>query len=99
MDGQKQHRCALCERHQKLETVDGTAFWIEWGEDEKPRLCMDTRTHGGGLNVLCVSFCPLCGRNVENDSEQEEQYEPEEQNTSVLREEHRPAGPTEVSAR
>ena len=25
--------CGLCQRHQKLETVDGTAFWLEYGED------------------------------------------------------------------
>lgn len=99
MDGQKRQRCALCQRHQKLETVDGTAFWVEWGEDEKPRLCMDTRTHGGGLNVLCVNFCPLCGRFLEHDSEQEEKHEPEEQNARVLRAECGTADPAEVSAR
>ena len=41
--------CGLCQRHQKLETVDGTAFWLEYGED-------------GGLNVLCAEVCPMCGR-------------------------------------
>ena len=35
--------CGLCQRHQKLETVDSTA-------------------RGGGLNVLCAEFCPMCGR-------------------------------------
>lgn len=54
--------CGLCQRHQKLETTDGTAFWIEWSEGGWPRLCMDSTTRGGGLNVLQVEFCPVCGR-------------------------------------
>lgn len=58
-------RCALCERHQRLETVDGTVFWMEHGDDGRPRLCLDSRHQGGGLNVLCVGFCPLCGRTCE----------------------------------
>ena len=29
--------CGLCQRHQKLETVDGTAFWLEYGEDGRGR--------------------------------------------------------------
>jgi hypothetical protein len=54
--------CGLCQRHQKLETVDGTAFWLEYGEDGRPRLVMDSTARGGGLNVLCTEFCPMCGR-------------------------------------
>lgn len=54
--------CSLCQRHQKLETVDGTAFWLEYGEDGRPRLVMDSTARGGGLNVLCAEFCPMCGR-------------------------------------
>ena len=27
--------CGLCQRHQKLETVDGTAFWLEYGEGRR----------------------------------------------------------------
>ena len=54
--------CGLCQRHQKLETVDGTAFWLEYGEDGRPRLVMDSTARGGGLNVLCAEFCPMCGR-------------------------------------
>lgn len=38
--------CGLCQRHQKLETVDGTAFWLEYGEDGRPRLVMDSTAPG-----------------------------------------------------
>lgn len=34
-------------------------------EMENPRLCTDTLHDGGGLNVLCIDFCPLCGREIE----------------------------------
>ena len=54
MDEKQKPVCGLCQRHQKLETVDGMAFWIEWDENGRPRLCMDSTTAGGGLNVLCV---------------------------------------------
>ena len=40
----------------------GTAFWLEYGEDGRPRLVMDSTARGGGLNVLCAEFCPMCGR-------------------------------------
>ena len=66
MDEKQKPVCGLCQRHQKLETVDGMAFWIEWDENGRPRLCMDSTTTGGGLNVLCVQFCPICGRRCEN---------------------------------
>ena len=32
------------------------------GEDGRPRLVMDSAARGGGLNVLCAEFCPMCGR-------------------------------------
>ena len=69
--GQVRRRCALCERHQRLETVEGTVFWMEYGDDGRPRLCLDTRSQGGGLNVICVGFCPLCGRACETMDEEE----------------------------
>jgi hypothetical protein len=53
--------CPLCERHAKMHTTDGMSFWIEWGTDGKPRFYMDSTTSGGGVNVLCVNACPLCG--------------------------------------
>lgn len=53
--------CPLCRRHSKMETIDGTKFWIEWGPDGMPRLCMDSTGHGGGMNTLCINACPLCG--------------------------------------
>ena len=71
MTGQVRRRCALCERHQRLETVEGTVFWMEYGDDGRPRLCLDTRSQGGGLNVICVGFCPLCGRACETMDEEE----------------------------
>lgn len=58
---QRKKLCPLCERHQKMHTTDNMDFWMEWGEDGKPRLCMDSTITGGGLNVLCVNACPLCG--------------------------------------
>ena len=33
MDEKQKPVCGLCQRHQKLETVDGMAFWIEWDEN------------------------------------------------------------------
>lgn len=57
--------CPLCGRHQRMQTTDGMNFWVEWGEDGKPRLCTDTLHSGGGLNVLCIEYCPICGREVE----------------------------------
>ena len=74
MDEKQKPVCGLCQRHQKLETVDGMAFWIEWDENGRPRLCMDSTTAGGGLNVLCVQFCPICGRRCENIVEMEENH-------------------------
>lgn len=74
MDEKQKPMCGLCQRHQKLETVDGMAFWIEWDENGRPRLCMDSTTAGGGLNVLCVQFCPICGRRCENIVEMEENH-------------------------
>ena len=65
MKSQEKNRCPLCERHQRMETTSGMLFWVEWGEDGNPRLCTDTLHDGGGLNVLCIDFCPLCGREVE----------------------------------
>ena len=47
MDEKQKPVCGLCQRHQKLETVDGMAFWIEWDENGRPRLCMDSTTAGG----------------------------------------------------
>ena len=74
MDEKQKPVCGLCQRHQTLETVDGMAFWIEWDENGRPRLCMDSTTTGGGLNVLCVQFCPICGRRCENFVEMEENH-------------------------
>ncbi len=54
-------KCPLCERHAKMHTTDGVDFWMEWGDDGKPRLFMDSTTSGGGLNALCINACPLCG--------------------------------------
>lgn len=65
MKSQEKRLCPLCERHQRMETTSGMLFWVEWGEDGNPRLCTDTLHDGGGLNVLCIDFCPLCGREVE----------------------------------
>ena len=68
MDEKQKPVCGLCQRHQKLETVDGMAFWIEWDENGRPRLCMDSTTTGGGLNVLCVqsvSYTHLAGIRME----------------------------------
>ena len=55
-------KLAWFEDREQLETVDGTAFWLEYGEDGRPRLVMDSTARGGGLNVLCAEFCPMCGR-------------------------------------
>lgn len=65
MKNQEKRLCPLCERHQRMKTTSGMLFWVEWGEDGNPRLCTDTLHDGGGLNVLCIDFCPLCGREVE----------------------------------
>lgn len=65
MKNQEKRPCPLCERHQRMETTSGMLFWVEWGEDGNPRLCTDTLHDGGGLNVLCIDFCPLCGREME----------------------------------
>lgn len=65
MKNQEKRPCPLCERHQRMETTSGMLFWVEWGEDGNPRLCTDTLHDGGGLNVLCIDFCPLCGREIE----------------------------------
>lgn len=65
MKSQEKRLCPLCGRHQRMETTSGMLFWVEWGEDGNPRLCTDTLHDGGGLNVLCIDFCPLCGRKVE----------------------------------
>ena len=65
MKNQEKRPCPLCERHQRMETTSGMLFWVEWGEDGNPRLCTATLHDGGGLNVLCIDFCPLCGREVE----------------------------------
>lgn len=79
MNGKPGRRCALCERHQKMQTVDGTVFWMEYGDDDRLRLCMDSLHKGGGLNVLCIRFCPVCGRDCiitdEEDGDNEEQEE------------------------
>ena len=69
-------KCSLCERHAKMETTDGTLFWVEWGADGLPRLCMDSRGRGGGMNTLCINACPLCGSTLgrmEADDEEEKQ--------------------------
>lgn len=52
--------CPLCMRHRRMETVDGLQFWIEWGEDGKPRLMTDALAVTG-VHALCVAHCPLCG--------------------------------------
>lgn len=63
--------CRLCQWHQKLETNNGTAFWIEWDESGLPHLCMDSTSRGGSVNTLVVKFCPACGRKCEILPEQE----------------------------
>lgn len=79
MNGKPRKRCSLCERHQKMQTVDGTVFWMEYGGDDRLRLCMDSLHKGGGLNVLCIRFCPVCGRDCiitdEEDGDNGEQEE------------------------
>lgn len=79
MNGKSRKRCSLCERNQKMQTVDGTVFWMEYGDDDRLRLCMDSLHKGGGLNVLCIRFCPVCGRDCiitdEEDGDNEEQEE------------------------
>lgn len=57
-------KCPLCERYAKMETTDGTLFWLEWGADGLPRLYMDSRGRGGGMNALCINACPLCGSSL-----------------------------------
>lgn len=44
--------CGLCQRHQKLETVDGTAFWLEYGEDGQAPPC--DGQHGAGRRAECA---------------------------------------------
>lgn len=56
--------CPLCERHSKLSTVEGVNFWIELQENGAPVLITDSTTRGGGINVVQVNFCPLCGENL-----------------------------------
>lgn len=67
--------CPLCYRHRKMHTTDGMDFWMEWGEDGKPRLFMDSTSRGGGMNALCVEFCPLCGALVGRQEETDEEAE------------------------
>lgn len=52
--------CPLCMRNRRMETVDGLQFWIEWGEDGKPRLMTDALAVTG-VHTLCIAHCPLCG--------------------------------------
>ena len=92
------NRCALCQRHQRLETVDGTVFWMEFDEADRPRLCMDSRSQGGGLNVLCVRFCPLCGRACET-MDEEERHGQEAEYPGVQPGECGQTGAAEVSRR
>lgn len=99
MSGEKRGRCALCERHQRMETVDGTVFWMEYGEDERPRLCLDSRSQGGGLNVLCVRFCPICGRVCETITFEEESHGKGTEHPGEFREECGQTGTAEVSGR
>ena len=99
MDEKQKPVCGLCQRHQKLETVDGMAFWIEWDENGRPRLCMDSRSRGGGLNVLCVRFCPICGRACEIIIDEEDKNGQEEEYPDALPAERGGAGAEEVSDR
>ena len=94
-----QPRCALCERHQRLETVDGTVFWMEYGDDDRPRLCMDSRSNGGGLNVLCVQFCPICGRICEIIINEEDDHGEETEYPGAFQQKRGQAGAEEVSER
>ena len=59
-----------------MHTTDGMAFWMEWGDDGLPRLYMDTTTTGGGMNALCIHFCPICGNQIK--MQEADNYEPEE---------------------
>ena len=45
--------CGLCQRHQKLETVDGTAFWLEYGEDGEVCLSRDEAHGADGRRGPC----------------------------------------------
>lgn len=99
MTMENRRRCALCERHQRLETVDGTVFWMEYDEAERLRLCMDNRSRGGGLNVLCVRFCPICGRACEIIIDEEDKNGQEEKYPDALPAKRGGAGAEEVSDR
>lgn len=63
---EKQKICPLCKRHAKVQTQTGTQAWLEWGEDGLPRLFMDNRSSGGGLNALNIYVCPFCGKVLEH---------------------------------
>ena len=60
MDEKQKPVCGLCQRHQKLETVDGTAFWLEYGEDGRPRLVMDSTAVHGQHDHRWRAECALC---------------------------------------
>ena len=55
--------CPLCERHQRMETVDGLQFWIELAEDRKPLFCSD-KGQRNGVHVIAIGYCPICGRSL-----------------------------------
>ena len=99
MNGKPGRRCALCERHQKMQTVDGTVFWMEYGDDDRPRLCMDSLHKGGGLNVLCIRFCPVCGRECEIITDKEDDHAEQEEYPGGCREERGQAGSEQASGR
>ena len=65
MKNQEKRTCPLCERHQSMEKTSEMMYWDKRGEDSNTHNYTDTLHDGGGLNVLCIDFCPLCGREVE----------------------------------
>ncbi|MDO5544875.1 MAG: hypothetical protein Q4F81_03455 [Eubacteriales bacterium] len=99
MSGENEGRCPLCQRHQRMETADGTVFWMEYGDDDRPRLCLDSRSQGGGLNVLCVRFCPICGRACETITYEEGNHGKEAEHPGEFREERGQTGTAEVPGR
>jgi hypothetical protein len=72
---------------------------MEYDEAERPRLCMDSRSRGGGLNVLCVRFCPICGRACEIIIEEEDKNGQKAEYTDALQTERGGTGAEEISGR
>jgi len=43
------------------------AVWMEWTESGQPVLVTDDPMQAAPLHAIQVSYCPLCGENVEKD--------------------------------